>query len=127
MVAVVMPTALQDSQNKPSALENKGVTKTIRGVVRDLYCPMVNLASTAHEFDAHCAEICLRAGSPVVIQSEDGEFYFPLSDAVPDADQHPKLLPFAGKTVEATGVVRSRKGVNSITIEKIQEVKAGGK
>lgn len=93
------------------------------GVVRDLYCPMQNLGAAAHDFNVECAVICLKAGSPPVIQSTDGQFYFPISDSMPDIDQRPRLMPFAGKTVRVTGVVRARNGVNAIHITEITEIK----
>jgi hypothetical protein len=95
--------------------------RTVVGVVRDLYCPMQNLGATAHDFDVECAVMCLRAGSPLVIQSVDGQFYFPISDTMPDTDQRPRLLTFAGKRVNVTGLVRVRNGVNAISITAIKE------
>jgi hypothetical protein len=65
--------------------------------------------------------MCLRAGSPVVIQSESGDFYFPISDSLPDKDQRPRVMPFAGKLVEVTGTVYVRNGVHAITIKEIRE------
>ena len=83
------------SETKPKAALNEGKPATIRGLVRDLYCPMQNLSATAHDANVECAVMCLRAGSPIVIQSES-DFYFPISDSVPDKDQRPRLMPFAG-------------------------------
>jgi hypothetical protein len=108
-------------QGKPADLPNKGDTRTIVGVVRDLYCPMQNLGATAHDFDVECAVMCLRAGSPLIIQSVEGQFYFPISDTLPDTDQRPRLLPFAGKRVTVTGLVRVRDGVNAIYVTAIKE------
>jgi hypothetical protein len=122
IAAVALAGAARADQAKPSDVPNKGETQTIRGVVRDLYCPMQNLGATAHDFDVNCAIMCLRSGSPLVIQTTDGNFYFPISDSLPDADQRPRLLPFAGKTVEATGVVRARGNVRAISISEIREV-----
>ena len=107
------------SETKPKAALNEGKPATIRGLVRDLYCPMQNLSATAHDANVECAIMCLRAGSPIVIQSES-DFYFPISDSVPDKDQRPRLMPFAGTHVEVTGIVYVRNGVHAITIKDIR-------
>jgi hypothetical protein len=117
---LMLAGAQSTSESKPEAVLNEGKPKTIRGLVRDLYCPMQNLSATAHDANVECAVMCLRAGSPIVIQSES-DFYFPISDSVPDKDQRPRLMPFAGKQVEVTGIVYVRNGVHAITIKDIRE------
>ena len=121
LAIVAFPVTGGARQGKPADVPNKGETRTVTGVVRDLYCPMQNLGATAHDFNVECAVLCLKAGSPPVIQGTDGQFYFPISDTMPDTDQRPRLMPFAGKTVRVTGVVRARSGVNAIHITEIKE------
>jgi hypothetical protein len=126
MWILLMPSTSRADQDKSADMPNKGQAKTIRGVVRDLYCPMQNLRATAHAFDVSCAVACLKAGSPMVIQTFDGGFYFPISDSAPDAEQRTRLMPFAGKAVEITGIVRSRNGVRVISVQQIRESKGTG-
>jgi hypothetical protein len=111
-------------QATPPEVPNRSHVTTIRGVVRDLYCPVHNLGATAREFDVNCAIMCLEAGSPLVIQTDEGEFYFPVSNDAPDADQRPRLMPFAGKRVEAVGEVLTRSGVRAISITHVRELPA---
>ena len=49
----------------------------------------------------------MRGGSPLVILTDDGHLYFPISNKMPDTDQRQKLMPFVGKNVRATGTVLS--------------------
>ncbi len=70
-----------------------------------------------------CVEACVRAGSPLVVLTKDEQVYHPISSEIPDVDVRAKLLPFAGKLVRVTGHLYSRGGSNSISLEKIEEVK----
>jgi hypothetical protein len=66
---------------------------------------------------------CARHGSPLIIQSADGELYIPISDSMPDTDQRERLMPFVGKYVRASGTVYERKGTRAIAITEIKEMK----
>lgn len=111
----------------PSSTDAAGTTEpslsTIKGLVRDVACPIQNKAAAARTFNLKCAVECVRAGSPIVIQSENGILYFPISSSMPDEDQHPKLAPFVGKYVEAHGQVFERHGTRAIAIQNIRELK----
>ena len=69
------------------------------------------------------AGIALKAGSPLVILTKDGDLYLPISDKMPDYDQRQKLMPFVGKYVRATGIVFERHGTHAIVITEITEMK----
>jgi len=62
---------------------------------------------------------CAKAGSPLVILSDDGIIYWPIADSTPSSGQNDKLLPFAGKKVTASGKVFERGGSRAIVIDKI--------
>jgi hypothetical protein len=98
-------------------------TMTIEGAVRDLACPVQNPAGTAANFDLKCTLDCVRHGSPIIILTKDGFIYFPISADMPDSDQREKMMPFAGKYVQATGAVFERKGTRAIAITQIKELK----
>jgi hypothetical protein len=96
---------------------------TIEGLVRDIACTIQNLEAKATAFNLECALECARHGSPLVIQTPDGELYIPISDTMPDTDQREKLMPFVGKYVQAIGTVFERKGTRAIVIKEIKEMK----
>lgn len=96
---------------------------TIEGLVRDIACPIQNPEATATHLSMKCLRACAKNGSPLVILTKDGELYLPISEKMPDTDQRPKLMPFLGKYVRATGTVYERKGTHAIVIHEIAELK----
>jgi hypothetical protein len=96
---------------------------TIEGLVRDIACPIQNLDGNATHLSMKCALDCLKAGSPLVILTGDGDLYLPISDKMPDYDQRQKLMPLVGKYVRASGVVFERHGTHAIVIADITELK----
>lgn len=100
-----------------------GSKLTIEGLVRDIAWPIQNGVASATYFDRKCAIECARQGSPLIILTSKGELYVPISDSMPDKDQHAKLEPFVGKYVRTTGIVFERSGTRAIAITEIREMK----
>ena len=98
-------------------------TETIEGLVRDVACPIQNLDNHATSLSFKCVQDCVKGGSPLVILTQDGRLYFPISATMPDKDQRQKLMPFVGKYVRATGIVFERTGTHAIVITEIKEMK----
>ncbi len=96
---------------------------TIEGLVRDVACPIQNLDGTATNLSLRCVRECVRGGSPLVILTQDGHLYFPISDKMPDKDQRQELMPFVGKYVRASGTVFERTGTHAIVITEMKEMK----
>jgi hypothetical protein len=67
-----------------------------------------------------CARQCAEAGSPLVVLTDAGDVYWPISEKTPAESQNPKLMPFAGKKVTVSGKVYKRGGSKAIAIEKIR-------
>jgi hypothetical protein len=114
------------SQSHPtisSDTPDDGVSMTVEGLVRDVACPMQNHKSTATHFNLECARACAKAGSPLVILTKADEMYFPMTDQMPDTSQRERLVPYLGKYVRVTGVVRRRNGTRTIVIKNITEMK----
>jgi DNA/RNA endonuclease YhcR with UshA esterase domain len=111
--------AFQGTKMDPNAK-----TMTIEGIVRDLACPVQNPAGTATNVDLKCVRDCVRHGSPIIILTQDGFIYFPISADMPDSGQRAKMMPFVGKYVQATGAVVERKGTRAIAITQIKELKS---
>src|SRR5215467_1790399 len=113
-----------DPQSTSMAGARANVSKaTIEGLVRDVACPIQNLDGNATYFGRKCVEDCVKGGSPLVILTQDGRLYFPISAKMPDTDQRHELMPFVGKYVRASGIVFERTGTHAIVITEIKEMK----
>ena len=98
-----------------------GKSVTIKGYVIDSACTFKNHLNKP--ISPECAEKCARAGSPLVIQTEDGSIYLPISGEMPAAGQNDRLMKYAGQMVTVTGSTYSRGGSRAIVIDKIEVVK----
>lgn len=98
-----------------------GKTATVKGYVLDSACAFTK--GLQKPISAECATACAKAGSPLVILSENGTIYWPIADTTPSSGQNDKLLPFAGQKVSASGKVFARGGSTAIVIEKIEAQK----
>jgi hypothetical protein len=97
---------------------------TVKGYVLDSACAFTK--GLSKPISKQCAISCANAGSPLVILADDGIIYWPIAGSTPASGQNPKLLPYAGEKVAATGKVYERGGSKAMVIEKI-EAQAGGK
>jgi hypothetical protein len=93
-------------------------TVTVKGYVLDSACAFTKELSKP--ISKQCAISCANAGSQLVILTDDGTIYWPIADTTPSSGQNPRLLPFAGDKVTATGKVYQRGGSKAIVIEKIE-------
>jgi hypothetical protein len=91
---------------------------TIKGYVIDSACAFTK--NLAKPISKECATSCAKSGSPLVILSDSGLVYWPISDTTPAVGQNDKLLPFAAQKVTVTGRMFSRGGSRAIVIEKIE-------
>ena len=99
------------------AAGDAGKPVTINGYVLDSACAFTK--GLSKPISTQCAEACAKAGSPLVILADNGTIYWPIADTTPSSGQNPKLMPFAGQKVTATGRVYERGGSTAIVIEKI--------
>lgn len=93
-------------------------TVTVKGYVLDSACAFTK--GLSKPISKQCAISCANAGSQLVILADDGTIYWPIADTTPSSGQNPKLLPFAGDKVTASGKVYERGGSKAIVIEKIE-------
>jgi len=107
----------------PGKTEPSEYKATIQGLVRDVACPIQNHKATATDFNMKCAVDCAKSGSPLVILTDSGDIYTPISNEMPDPSQQEKMMPFVGKYVRATGTVYTRNGTRAIAITDIRELK----
>jgi hypothetical protein len=121
--AVAFATAQSPQSVTSPDTSSKGTKGTIEGLVRDLACPIQNVAATATEFNLKCALDCAKQGSPLIILTRAGKIYIPISDSMPDKDERQRLMPLVGKFVRASGTVFERNGTRAIVISEIKEMK----
>jgi hypothetical protein len=93
-------------------------TVTVKGYVLDSACAFTK--GLSKPISKQCAISCANAGSQLVILADNGTIYWPIADTTPTSGQNPKLLPYAGDKVTATGKVYDRGGSKAIVIEKIE-------
>ena len=94
-----------------------GSSVTVRGYVLDSACAFTK--GLKKPISPDCAVACAKTGSPLVILSDNGTIYWPISDSTPATGQNDKLLPFAGQKVVATGKLFQRAGSKALVIDKI--------
>jgi hypothetical protein len=93
-------------------------TATVKGYVLDSACAFTK--NLDKPISKQCAVACAKAGSPLVILSNDGTIYWPIAETTPSSGQNSRLLPYAGGKVTATGKVYEHGGSKAIVIEKIE-------
>ena len=99
----------------------EGPPETIKGYVLDSACAFTK--NLKKPVSAECAVACAKAGSPLVILTDSGTIYWPISDATPAQGQNDRLLEFAGKRVVVTGKVYQRAGSRAVVIATIEASK----
>jgi hypothetical protein len=98
-----------------------GKSMTVKGYVLDSACAFTK--GLKKPISADCATACAKAGSPLVILTDNGTIYWPIADSTPSTGQNDRLLPFAGQKVTATGKAYERGGSTALVIEKIEAQK----
>lgn len=98
-----------------------GKPTTVKGSVLDSACAFTK--GLKKPISAECATACAKAGSPLVILSENGVIFWPIADTTPSSGQNDRLLPFAGQKVTVRGKMFERGGSTAIVIEKIEAQK----
>ena len=98
------------------------ISVTIVGYLRDSGC-VHRFHEVLKPLPNGCLQACVRAGSPLVILTKDGEVFQPISADMPDKDIRARLLPFAGKLVKVRGPVYERGASKAIAIVQVEAVK----
>jgi hypothetical protein len=104
-----------------AASADTGKSVTVKGYVLDSACAFTK--GLTKPISSGCAVACAKAGSPLVILTDEGNIYWPIADTTPSSGQNEKLLPFAGQKVTATGKAYQRGGSSALVIEKIEAQK----
>jgi hypothetical protein len=96
---------------------------TITGYIIDSSCTFTK--DLKKPISPECAVACAKAGSPLVIQADNGTIYLPISADQPATGQNEKLMPFAGRHVTVTGTVYLKGGAHAVVIDKVEPAQAG--
>jgi hypothetical protein len=101
----------------------EGTLTKVKGYVIDSSCAFVK--DLKKPISSECAVACAKGGSPLVILTDSGIIYWPISGTMPAAGQNDRLMEFAGKRVVATGKVYSKGGSRAIVIENVEAAPTG--
>ena len=95
----------------------EGTEVSFTASVVDLSCKTVyNLSGNDHRM---CAQVCFDLGVPLALMSEEGTLYMPVTMAMGQERGDKDLKGHAEHTVNVTGKVIERGGLNTILIESI--------
>jgi hypothetical protein len=95
---------------------------SVEGYVLDSACAFTK--NLEKPISRECAVMCAKAGSQLVILSDDGSIYWPIANTTPATGQNARLLEFAGGRVTAKGKLYDRGGSHAIVIEQIAAASA---
>ena len=105
----------QPASAQIQAAEGRAVSFTASVV--DLSCKTVyNLSGEDHKM---CAQVCFDQGIPLALMGEDGTLYVPVTMAMGTTRGDKDLRDHAEHTINVTGKVIERGGLNTILIESI--------
>lgn len=90
---------------------------SVEGYVLDSACAFTK--NLDKPISRECALQCAKAGSQLVILSDDGSVYWPIADTMPATGQNSRLTPFAGGRVIAKGQLYDRGGSHALVIQEI--------
>ena len=93
--------------------------QTITGEVMDSFCYVTKDARGKEH--AQCASSCIKAGIPVGVLTDNGEFYFPLrADHKP---ANPLFEKYGGLKVKVSGTVYEKHNTKFIVVSSVEEAK----
>ena len=114
-LGLLMLAAQPASAQMPAAADGTEISFTASVV--DLSCKTVyNLSGGDHRM---CAQVCFDQGIPLALMSEEGTLYVPVTMAMGQERGDKDLRGHAEHTVNVTGKVIERGGLNTILIESI--------
>ncbi|MGH9509647.1 MAG: hypothetical protein ACRD2Q_12275 [Terriglobales bacterium] len=99
----------------------EGKAVTLEGWVIDSSCAYTK--DLKKPISESCAKECAEGGSPLVILTDDGTVYLPISGTLPATGENRRLMAFAGQRVKVEGTVHDRAGSKAMVIAKIEAVK----
>ncbi len=111
-------SAAAHAQCGPAGGDEKGETTTLTASVVDQSCYLaLGLHGEDHKM---CAEVCAKAGVPLVFLTDDGQLVLPVSSAMPSSGFNERLVEHAEQDVEVTGKLVTKAGSRAIVVDKIE-------
>src|SRR5258708_38334510 len=89
---------------------------SVEGYVLDSACAFTK--NLDKPISRECALSCAKAGSQLVILSDDGSVYWPIADTTPATGQNKRLLEFAGGRVVAKGKLYHPGGPPALVVQQ---------
>jgi hypothetical protein len=118
----------QDKATSTKATKAKSETMaketTVNGEVVDVSCYLAHGKKGMGEDHKSCGEACAKNGSPLGILTKDGKLYVSVLPDDHSAGPNAKLMDHVAHQVKATGILRSKGGVNGIMITKVEMAEA---
>jgi len=111
LVCAAMASLLWASDATPEPI-------SVTGWVLDSACAITKGLNKPISRD--CALACAKGGSQLVLLTDDGTIYWPISDKTPSSGQNDRLLRFAGGRVTAKGKGYVRGGSHAIVLQSIE-------
>lgn len=118
----VLALAAVTAQDKETKAKSEPTSKetTIRGEVVDVSCYLAHGAKGMGKAHKSCGEACAKNGSPLGILTKEGELYVSVLPDDHSTGPNAKLIDHIAHHVKATGIVRSKGGVNGFMITKVE-------
>ena len=98
----------------PSSGSGQQKSVSVEGYVLDSACAFTK--NLEKPVSRECALMCAKAGSQLVILTDDGSIYWPIADTTPATGQNARLLEFAGGRVTAKGKLYDRGASHALVI-----------
>ncbi len=106
------------------AMKKAGKEMTVSGEVVEVSCYLAHGDKGMGSDHQSCAEACAKAGSPLGILTEKGKLYVSLLPDDHQSGPNAILMDHIAHKVTATGLVRSKGGVEGMMITKVEEAEA---
>jgi hypothetical protein len=122
VVLMVLCIGFVYAQEKTSGkTEKKSASKetTVSGEVVDVSCYLAEGEKGRGSDHKGCAEACAKAGGPLGILTKSGKLYVSILPDDHSTGPNAKLMDYVAQDVKATGVIRSKGGVNGIMITSV--------
>ena len=104
-----------------TAVAGEGKSVKVEGWVLDSSCAYTK--DLKKPISESCAKKCAEGGSPLVLLTDDGTVYLPISGTMPATGENRKLMAYAGQRVKVEGAVHERTGSKAMVISKIEAAK----
>jgi hypothetical protein len=121
--------AAQGKATSMASAKSKAMAKetTIKGEVVDISCYLAHGKKGMGPDHKECAVACAKNGSPLGILTKEGKLYVSVLPDDHSTGPNAILMDHVADQVKATGIVRSKGGVNGFMITKVEPAESAAK